>query len=212
MFGVAESDESRSYAAFRSKCLRRPRKDEKRFAAFFFSNVDVAPAHGLADPGAERFCHRFFSSETSSQMARRKFHRHRIFNFTLGKNAMQKTISKSVNRTLNARALDKIDANTDHAHFARWSERRRIVGQALRLPGRTRATEAVALQFCGNVRHSCGILRHGTEHFFHSGFQSDPHRARDDGVTNVELGQRRNLVDERDIFVIDAVAGIDLEI
>ena len=38
----------------------------------------------------------------------------------------------------------------------------------------------------------------------------DPHRARDDGVTDVEFGQTRNLVDERDVFVIDAVTGVDL--
>ena len=212
MLCMAESDERRRYAAFCRELMRRSRKNEKRLTALFFLNIDVAPTHCFANASTECFRHSFLSRKTRSQMARRKFHRHRIFNLTLGKNAMQKTISKSVNRTLNARTLDKIDANTDHAHFARWSERRRIVGQALRLPGGTRATEAVALQFCGNVRHSSGILRHGSEHFFHSGFQSDPHRARNDGVTNIELGQTGNLMDERDILVIDTVTSIDLQI
>jgi hypothetical protein len=50
-------------------------------------------------------------------MARRKFHRHRIFDLTIRKNAMQKAISKSVNGTLNASALNKIDTNTDYAHM-----------------------------------------------------------------------------------------------
>src|SRR6478736_5025607 len=45
MLGMAERDQSRSYAAFPGELLRGPRKDKKRFAALFFSNVDVAPAH-----------------------------------------------------------------------------------------------------------------------------------------------------------------------
>src|SRR5438876_9060487 len=55
MFGMAESDESRSYAAFRSELLRGTGKDEKRLAALFFANVDVAPAHCFANAGAKRF-------------------------------------------------------------------------------------------------------------------------------------------------------------
>src|SRR6266550_7646487 len=53
--------------------------------------------------------------------------------------------------------------------------------------------------------HSFGIIGHSGEHFLHRGFQADPHRARHDGVTNVEFGQTWNLVDECDVFVIDAV-------
>src|SRR5437660_7884359 len=59
--------------------------------------------------------------------------------------------------------------------------------------------------------HSSGILRHRSNHFFHRGLKPNPHRARHDGVTDVEFRQKRNLVDERDIFVVDAVAGVDLE-
>jgi hypothetical protein len=36
------------------------------------------------------FCHCLFARETRSQMALREFHRHRIFNFTICENAMQK--------------------------------------------------------------------------------------------------------------------------
>ena len=70
-----------------------------------------------------------------SQMARRKFHCHRVFNLTICENPVQKTVSESINGMLNARALDKIDTNTDHTHFAARTERPGIVGQALRLPG-----------------------------------------------------------------------------
>src|SRR5437763_1619747 len=55
MFGMAKSDQCRSYAAFCHKCFGRPRKNEKRLTAFLFLNVDVAPAHCLANAGAERF-------------------------------------------------------------------------------------------------------------------------------------------------------------
>ena len=58
---------------------------------------------------------------------------------------------------------------------------------------------------------SSGIIRHRGEHFFYSGFQSDPHRARNDGVANVQFRQARNLVNEHNIFVIDTMASIDLQ-
>jgi hypothetical protein len=121
MLCVAKGDQSRSYAASCSKLMRRPRKYEKGLTAFFFPNIDVAPAHCLADACAERFCNRFLSRETRSQMARREFHRHGIFDLAISKNAVKKAISKSVDGMLNARALYKIDTDAYYAHakFAR---------------------------------------------------------------------------------------------
>src|SRR5262245_50451528 len=107
MFRMAKSDQGRSYALRGSKCFGRSRKNQKRFATLFFLNVDVAPAHRFADSGTERLCHRLFSGETRSQMTRREFHRHRIFDFTIGENSMEETISKPVNGALNARAFHK---------------------------------------------------------------------------------------------------------
>jgi len=49
-------------------------------------------------------------------MARWKLHRHRIFNFAVGKNAAQKFFSKAIERMLNARAFHQIDPDADHAH------------------------------------------------------------------------------------------------
>jgi hypothetical protein len=49
-------------------------------------------------------------------MARRKFHRLRISDLTLGKNALQKTIAKTLDRTFDPRAIDHIDPNPDDAH------------------------------------------------------------------------------------------------
>src|SRR6266496_2155050 len=46
--------------------------------------------------------------------------------------------------------------------------------------------------------HSFGIIRHGGEHFLDRGFQADPHRTRYDCVTDIEFGQIRNLVNQRD--------------
>lgn len=178
----------------------------------FFLDVDVAPTHGFADPGAERFCYRFLAGETRSQMALREFHRHRIFDFTICENAMQETISETLHGTLDPRALDNIDADADHAHFVTQAERPCVVGQALRLPCPAMATGAVALQFCPRVQCSSVVIRHCGKHFFHRGFQSDPRRARDDGVTDVEFGQTWNLVYQCNVFVIDAVTGVDLHV
>src|SRR5215471_20244446 len=121
MFRVTERDERRSDAAFRGETFGRPRKNEKRFAALFLADIDIAPAHRFADPGAESFCHCFFAGETRSQMSFREFHRHRIFDFTICEDAMQESLSESLDRMLDARTFDHINAYTDHAHakFAR---------------------------------------------------------------------------------------------
>jgi hypothetical protein len=54
-------------------------------------------------------------------MAFREFHRHRIFNFSICENAVQEPVSESFDGTLDPRAFDHINADTDHAHakFAR---------------------------------------------------------------------------------------------
>jgi hypothetical protein len=117
VFGMAERDQGRSYAALCGKCFGRSGKNQKRFATGFFSDVDATPTHRFAYPGAERFCYRFLPGEARSQMALRKFHRHRVFDFAIRENAMQKPISESINGTPNARALHKIDTNPDHAHL-----------------------------------------------------------------------------------------------
>src|SRR5438105_2261391 len=116
MFSVAQRNEGRSDTALRRKFLRRTREDEKWLAAWFFSNVDVAPAHGLANAGTECLGDSFFRGKTRGEMARGKFHRHRIFNLTIGKDAAQKPIAEAIHRTLNSRAFHKIDADSKHVH------------------------------------------------------------------------------------------------
>jgi RNA-binding protein YhbY len=49
-------------------------------------------------------------------MARRKFHRHRVFDFTIGKNTVEKSIAEPVDGALNSRAFHKIDAYAKHTH------------------------------------------------------------------------------------------------
>ena len=124
---------------------------------------------------------------------------------------MQEPVSESLDRTLDARAFDDINADADYAHLVTLAERPGVVGQALRLPRRATATEAVALQFVRPLAHSFRIIRHSGEHFLDRGFQADPHRARYDCVTDVEFAQTRNLMDERDVFVINAVTCVDLQ-
>src|SRR5438477_11743327 len=96
MFSVAQRNEGRSDTALRRKFLRRTREDEKWLAAWFFSNIDVAPAHGLANAGAECFGDSFFRGKTRGKMARREFHRHRILDFALSKNTIKKSVTKPI--------------------------------------------------------------------------------------------------------------------
>jgi hypothetical protein len=49
VFGMAESYNGGSYAAFVGKFLRRPGKYEKRFAARLIADADVPPNPSLAD-------------------------------------------------------------------------------------------------------------------------------------------------------------------
>ena len=61
------------------------------------------------------------------------------------------------------------------------------VGGSIMLIWRALAFDTDALQNPVLTR-SFGIIRHRGEHFFHRIFQSHPHRARNDGMTDVELG------------------------
>ena len=96
MLGVAEGNERGNYAALGREFLRGSGKDEKRLAVWFFLNVDVAPTHCFADASAESFRNRFFRCKTRGQMTRRKFHRHGIFNFAIGEDAMKKAIAEAI--------------------------------------------------------------------------------------------------------------------
>src|SRR6202162_4296468 len=92
MLGVAEGDERGNYATLVREFLRGSGKDQKRFAVWFFSNVDVAPTHCFADAGPESFRNRFFRRKPRGQMTRGKFHRHGIFNFAVSEDGMKKAI------------------------------------------------------------------------------------------------------------------------
>jgi hypothetical protein len=49
-------------------------------------------------------------------MTRRKFHRHRIFDFALGENAPEKFFAEAIERALDPRALDEIHPDAENAH------------------------------------------------------------------------------------------------
>jgi len=123
---------------------------------------------------------------------------------------MKEPVSESLDGTLDARAFDYVNADTDHAHRVTSADWPGVVWQALRLPGPAAATGAVALQCWRNLACSFGIIRHRGEHFFDGIFQANPHRPRYDRVTDVQFGQIRNLLNERDVLVIDAVTGVNL--
>ena len=206
MLGVTKRDERGSDTAPCRQLFGRSRKNQKRFATLFFPDVDVAPAHRFAYPGAERFCHCFLACESRSQVARRIFHRHRIFNLTIRKHPLQKTISKAIDGMLNASAFDQIDTDAQDTHkpieFAtntQHTRKRREDALALQKLRKTDISSSYFARSAFGVRGvfaplsllertSSGIIRHRGEHFFYGGFQSDPHRARNDGMTDVELG------------------------
>src|SRR5204862_5933551 len=50
------------------------------------------------------------------EMARWKFHRLAIGDLALGKNPLHKTLTKTIDRVLNALDLDHVHANAEHAH------------------------------------------------------------------------------------------------
>src|SRR6266446_3579204 len=62
-----------------------------------------------------------------------------------------------------------------------------------------------------HLAHSPVIILHSREHFAHGVFPTYKNCARNNGVPDVELGQMRNPVNERDVSVIDAMAGVDLK-
>jgi hypothetical protein len=121
IIGVAEGDECGRYAAFPGQFLRGAGKDKKWFSTWFFADVDVTPAHRFADAGAECFGYRFLSGEARGQMSRRKFHRHGIFDFLVGENAMKKAFAETIERMLYAGDFDKINADAEHTHLERES-------------------------------------------------------------------------------------------
>src|SRR3954464_3983801 len=103
-------------------------------------------------------------------MPARKFHRHRVFDLAVGENPMQETVAKPVDRMLDSLALHKINPNPDYTHLVRLDR--------LKPSSLPDATELFSI----------AIFFHGAQHFAHGVFQADEHRARDDGVTDVELG------------------------
>src|SRR6266576_3905914 len=58
-----------------------------------------------------------------------------------------------------------------------------------------------------HLAHSPVIILHSREHFTHGIFPAYKNCARNNGVPDVELGQMRNPVNERDVSIIDAMAG-----
>jgi hypothetical protein len=121
MIGVAERDQRGSHAAFRCQFLCGAGEHKEWFSTWFFADVDVAPAHRFANAGAECFGDGFFPSETRGEMARGKFHRHRILNFAISENAMKKAFAEAVDRVLDARAFHQVDTNAEHIHLGRES-------------------------------------------------------------------------------------------
>src|SRR5438105_14756438 len=55
------------------------------------------------------------------------------------------------------------------------------------------------------------IVLHEHEHFAYGVFPAHQNCTRNNGMPDVELGQMRDLVNESDVPIIDAMAGVDLK-
>ena len=171
-------------------------KDEERFAGLFFVHVDITPPHRFSDPGPECFRDRFLRREASREMARWKFHRDAICDFAFGKDAFHETIAESIERMLDALYLDYVYANTKDAHRKFWVAVPRL---ALTSSAERSITSP----------HRCNSP--SAEHLAHGVFATDEDCARDNGVPDVELSEMRNFVNQRDVSVVDSMAGIHLK-
>src|SRR4029453_8779784 len=96
-------------------------------------------------------------------------------------------------------ATRKSDAST-HRTPKRFARNRKEIHFFLRNFGSAGRPRTAFLS-----RYSSIVIGHSREHFLDRGFQADPRRARYDCVTDVEFAQIWNLVDERDVFVINDV-------
>ena len=157
MFGMAQGNQRRRHATFCCQFLRRSGKDEEWLAAFLFADVDVPPAHRLADAGAKCFRDRFLARKSRRQMARWKFHRHRIFNFAVGKNAAPKFFAKAIERMLNSTRSTPMPST--------------LIGRKQRSPNSP---------LSGPPGHSSLVICHHCEQFLNRVFNSDKHCARHD--------------------------------
>src|SRR5438874_8484236 len=116
MLGMTQTDPGGLHRPLLGEGVGSAVKDQKRLAAFFLVHVDIAPAHRFPNASAERFRHRFFRRKPGREMARWKFHRLAIGDLALGKNPLHKTLTKTIDRVLNALDLDHVHANAEHAH------------------------------------------------------------------------------------------------
>ena len=143
---------------------------------------------------------------------------------------MQKTFAESVHRPLDAVALDQIDTDAQDTHKpiefatdAQHTRKRREDALALQKLRKIDFWSSRFARSAFGVRGgfallsllegtSSGIFRHSSEHFFDGCLQPDPHRSRDNRVTNVQFGETRDVMDKCDVFVIDTVTGVDLHV
>ena len=178
VFCVAEGDERRSHTTFCGKSFGGSRKKQKGFAALFFADVNVAPAHRFAYSGTERFCHCLFPAKRAARCRSGNF---MDIEYSISPSVKTRFRNRSPNRSMECRMREHSIRSTP-IPMTLMRNCHRVEDNAIHLG------------------HSFGIICHSGEHFLDRRFQANPHRARYDGVTNVQFGQIRNLVDERDVL------------
>ena len=145
MLGVTECDQSGGHAALPASSSAGPLRTRKGSPLGFFRTSMSRQPIAFPIPVPNAF-------ETASFAAKRAA-RWRAGNFIdieysispVGKNAMEKSFAKPVERMLNPRTFHQIHAHADDTHVA-------MVKQALRLPELKTTTAAFALQFSKSLR------------------------------------------------------------
>jgi hypothetical protein len=113
---VTEADPDGTNISVVRQISRTAAEHDERLAAWFFVHIDIAPAHCFTDAGPESFRYSLFRGKTRRKMARRIFHRLAVGDLACGKNAMEKTLTKTFQRTLNPLRFHHIDTDSEDAH------------------------------------------------------------------------------------------------
>src|SRR4051794_36537273 len=113
---------------------------------------------------------------------------------------------------LNPRVLYQIHPDAEHTHKAKAK-----TNQENRKGGRERKSLFMASWLPSSfLRFLCpdssSVAFHQSEHVFHRSLESHKHGTRDDRVSDVQLHQMRDLVDQCHVPVVDPVPGVNLEL
>lgn len=113
--GMGERDRGVIHSQFLRELGRHAVEHDRRTSPGLPLNLDVAPAYAVIPSSTQRFHARFLGGKTSREPFHAVGFRLAIADFSLGEDALQKTVTKALDRGSHARHFDDIDAGSyDH--------------------------------------------------------------------------------------------------